>query len=163
MLFVIILTKAHRTLIINFFDFNVFFLIFKLFKLIKKLKIDKSIIEKMMNKNYSNIFFGFLEGVKKIKDKNLSNLDPSEEKLLHQLGLVWSKGINLTVLEAMSLMPNVSIGTTHRRLKALRKKGFLDLAQDSNDQRVKYIVPTPQAGNYFLTLGDCLKTAVMAV
>ena len=113
--------------------------------------------------NYSKVYFGFLEGIQQMQDKNLSNLDPSEEKLLHQLGLVWNKGASLTVLEGMALIPSVSIGTAHRRLKALRKKGFLDLAQDSRDHRVKYIVPTPQAGDYFLALGDCLKTAVRAL
>ena len=116
-----------------------------------------------MNKNYSSAFFGFLEGMKQMKGKSLSNLEPTEEELLHQLGLAWHKGNSLTVHDGMILMPNVSIGTAHRRLKALRKKGFLDLAQDMGDQRVKYIVPTPQANDYFLALGDCLKTAVRAL
>lgn len=116
-----------------------------------------------MKKSFADAYFDFLESTEQMQDKFLMELDPSEEKLLHHLGLSWHKGVNLTVLEGMSLMPSVSIGTSHRRLKNLRAKGFLDLAQDTKDHRVKYIVPTPQARNYFLALGDCLKSVVRAL
>lgn len=115
-----------------------------------------------MDSKFSVAYFNFLDLVKGLHKYDLPALDPSEEKLLNHLGNVWHKGETLTVREGMALMPCVSIGTTHRRLKALRIKGFLDLTSDSSDQRVKYIVPTPLASKYFAVLEKCLRSAVKA-
>jgi hypothetical protein len=47
----------------------------------------------------------------------------------------------------------------HRRLKSLRKKGFIGLHEDETDNRVKFIEPTAQADEYFARLGQCLEAA----
>jgi hypothetical protein len=41
----------------------------------------------------------------------------------------------------------------------LRQKGLLALEIDDIDNRVKYVVPTPQTNQYFAKLGDCLDKA----
>lgn len=109
--------------------------------------------------NSSSHYFKFLELAKELGIDDLVDIDASEEKLLTQLGERWHQGLSTTVCEGMSLMPEVSIGTTHRRLKSLRSKGLLTLTHDAIDQRIKYIVPTELACNYFESLDQCLKLA----
>ncbi len=68
----------------------------------------------------------------------------------------------MRVLEAMEMFPNISGSTVHRRLDTLRKKGMITLDADAENQRVKYIAPTPLAEKYFAKLGECLDKAMKA-
>lgn len=107
----------------------------------------------------SCFYFKFLEYAEDMGIAELVRIDASEEKLLIQLGQRWNQGERMTVSVGMSLMPGVSIGTTHRRLKSLRSKGLLTLIPDKTDHRIKYIAPTTLARNYFEILDKCLKLA----
>jgi hypothetical protein len=109
---------------------------------------------------FLGFYFKFLEFARELGADGLVGLDAAEEKLLIQLGQRWHRGWSTTVCEGMSLIPGVSIGTTHRRLKSLRSKGLLTLTQDAKDQRVKFIVPTTLACKYFEILDASLKLAV---
>jgi DNA-binding MarR family transcriptional regulator len=59
----------------------------------------------------------------------------------------------------MGLSTEISATTAHRRLKTLRKKGMIDLDTDKVDSRVKYVVPTALAEQYFVTLGQAIDKA----
>lgn len=86
-------------------------------------------------------------------------LEPIEEHLLNAFAAAWHMGKQLTVLEAMQISTSVSSATVHRRLKTLRTKGYLELSTDASDSRIKYLLPTPQAIQYFTELGACLSKA----
>jgi DNA-binding MarR family transcriptional regulator len=86
-------------------------------------------------------------------------LDAVEERVLEALAAAWGQGQKVTVLQAMSMADDSSPTTVHRRLKSLRKKGFIGLHEDETDNRVKFIQPTAQADEYFSRLGQCLQTA----
>ncbi|MFM8769193.1 MAG: winged helix-turn-helix domain-containing protein [Rubrivivax sp.] len=86
-------------------------------------------------------------------------LDAVEERVLESLAAAWGQGQKVTVLQAMGMSDDSSPTTVHRRLKSLRKKGFIGLHEDETDNRVKFIEPTPQADEYFARLGQCLQTA----
>jgi DNA-binding MarR family transcriptional regulator len=86
-------------------------------------------------------------------------LDPVEERLLNALAAAWHSGRQVTVLEAMGMTLDVSPTTLHRRLKSLRSKGLLALQTDEVDSRVKYVVSTDKADQYFTAFGKCLSDA----
>ena len=87
-------------------------------------------------------------------------LEPIEERLLNAFAAAWHLGRQLTVLQAMQLVPDVSSATVHRRLKTLKQKGYLEFEADAVDNRIKYLLPTEQATEYFTKLGDALNKAV---
>lgn len=83
-------------------------------------------------------------------------LDAIEERLLNQCALSWLDGKAVTVVEAMKSSEEISPSTAHRRLKNLRKKGYITLVLDDLDNRVKYITYSQQTREYFSQLGACL-------
>jgi DNA-binding MarR family transcriptional regulator len=86
-------------------------------------------------------------------------LDAVEERVLEALAAAWGQGQKITVLQAMGMADDSSPTTVHRRLKSLRKKGFISLHEDESDNRVKFIHPTAQADDYFARLGQCIQSA----
>lgn len=82
--------------------------------------------------------------------------------MLNTLATAWFKEQKITVLEAMVMLPEISTTTAHRRLKLLRKKGMIDLHLDEIDNRVKYVIPTKSAHQYFGQLGKCMAAATAA-
>lgn len=90
----------------------------------------------------------------------LPALDPIEERLLNYLAAAWFSNKDATVLETMRTTPDMSPSTVHRRLKTLRKKGLLHFDIDAQDNRIKYIVKTDMADQYFAHLGKCMDNAV---
>ena len=86
-------------------------------------------------------------------------LDSVEERLLNTFAVLWQTGAPVTVLQAMEMLDSTSPATVHRRLKTLRKKGFIALEMDETDNRVKFIMPTPLTNQYFAKLDDCLAKA----
>jgi hypothetical protein len=67
--------------------------------------------------------------------------------------------MRITVVEAMNILPGTSTATVYRRLTSLRKKGLLEIQLDETDLRVKYVLPTKAATDYFSQLADCLVKA----
>ena len=112
----------------------------------------------MVNQSkYSATYLRFLNLVQAIREiPTFPAMDPVEERLLTLLASVWHLEKKISVLEAMSLTNEISATTAHRRLKTLRKKGMIDLDTDQVDSRVKYVVPTALAKQYFTTLGQAL-------
>ena len=102
-------------------------------------------------------FLNLVHAIKQIP--TFPTMDPVEERLLAMLGVNWHNGKKVSVLEAMGLSTEISATTAHRRLKTLRKKGMIDLDIDKIDSRVKYVVPTPLAEQYFVTLGQAIDKA----
>jgi len=104
-------------------------------------------------------YLRFLYLMRTVKQSMPTNADPIEEQMLNSLGALWYEGKKVTVLEAMALLPDISATTLHRRLKTLRTKGFISMDMDDVDNRVKYVVPTPMADEYFAKLSKSLDEA----
>ena len=102
----------------------------------------------------------FLNLVQAVRsDPNFPTIDPVEERLLNHFAAAWHAGSPLTVVEAMTKLSDLSPATVHRRLTALREKGFVTFEADPTDKRVKYIVGTDAAADYFARLSKCLNLA----
>lgn len=87
-------------------------------------------------------------------------LDLMEQRILESLGAAWAEGGKVTVLKAMAMGDDASPTTVHRRLKSLRRKGYLSLKEDESDNRVKFVMPTPVTDRYFDRLGRCIQEAM---
>lgn len=110
---------------------------------------------------HSLTYLKFLSIVEALKDMPpFPLLEPMEERLLNAFAAAWHKGKQLTVLEAMQITPSVSSATVHRRLKSLHQKGFLAYASDATDSRIKYLIPTDLAKDYFTKHGEALAKAL---
>ena len=108
----------------------------------------------------STLYLKFLNLVRAMDDAStIPSLDATEERLLTQLANAWAVDKRVTVLEAMNLDAEVSSTTIHRRIKSLKKKGVISLETDETDNRVKYILPTPLATEYFAALSRCMIAA----
>ena len=99
-------------------------------------------------------FLNLMEAVKGLP--TFPAIDAVEERLLNTFAVLWQHGVRVTVLQSMEMLQDASPATVHRRLKTLRKKGFIALDVDVTDNRVKYVVPTPLTNQYFAELEDCL-------
>jgi DNA-binding IclR family transcriptional regulator len=86
-------------------------------------------------------------------------LDAAEERLLEALTASWSAGHALTVTETMSLSAAGAPATVHRKLASLKKHGLVAMDESHGDLRVKTVVPTPRALDYFEQLAACLEEA----
>ena len=83
-------------------------------------------------------------------------MDPVEKRLLNLLSTYWIKRKLITVVEAINITDEFSTSTSHRYLKMLRQKGYVELIVDEIDNRVKYVSPTRQADKYFASLGKLI-------
>jgi DNA-binding MarR family transcriptional regulator len=105
----------------------------------------------------SKNFLRFLELVNSVRDLNkLPFMDPLEERMLLTLVKFWSKGVDLTTLEAMNQQKEMSVATANRKLKSLSKKSLIRYETDSKDRRIKLIKPTENTSAYFGILNECL-------
>ena len=102
-------------------------------------------------------FLYLLETAQKLS--SVDKLDPLEERMLSCLAPAWHLGKKITVLEAMKNCSHMSTTTAHRRLKSLRRKGFIDLVSDVDDNRIKYVTPTDLAHQYFANIWQCVEEA----
>ena len=87
---------------------------------------------------------------------DLPTLDLSEKRLLSLFSTYWVKRKLITVVEAINISDEFSTSTSHRYLKMLRQKDYVELIIDKIDNRVKYVSPTKQADRYFASLGKLM-------
>ena len=113
------------------------------------------------NSQNSKNYLQFLNLLKTAHDlQGFADLETHEEHLLNMLGTVWQTGMQITVMQAMDISTDLSSTTVHRRLKTLRKKGFIKLLTDEIDGRIKYVMPTDIAFQHFAQIGQCMKEAM---
>ena len=106
-------------------------------------------------------YMRFLRLAKAIEgDKITPNLDANERALLEALALSWHAGEPMTVMQAMALKELGSPATMHRRISRLRKLDMIETQEDPHDTRIKRLVLTATAQEYFAQLGQTLQLAM---
>jgi hypothetical protein len=90
---------------------------------------------------------------------NVHDLGAPEIAMLNTLAQSWLAGVPPNVLAAMGANDTCSSTSSHRSLKLLRKKGYITLAVEDVDNRVKAVLPTALAMQYFDVMGKCLAKA----
>lgn len=107
-----------------------------------------------MPTDFKHLYQRFIELEIVAENKSdFTTLDPVEKRLLNLLSVYWLNKNPITVVEAINITDEISTSTLHRYLKELRKKGYVELILDDNDNRVKYVSPTKQVDKYFANLG----------
>ena len=118
---------------------------------------------KTKSANFSQMYTKYLNLVHAVRGlPSFPSLDAVESRMLNTFAAAWHDDKQITVLEAMVMLPEISTTTAHRRLKMLRQKGMIDLSLDGHDNRVKYVVPTKATQQYFAQLGQCMEKAQLA-
>jgi hypothetical protein len=82
-----------------------------------------------------------------------------EERMMNMFGARWQRNQQVTVIHAMTILPEISPATAHRRLKELQKMDWIALDVNEVDNRVKFVVPTDLTLKYFSELGKRLAKA----
>lgn len=70
-------------------------------------------------------------------------------------------GATLTVKAAMALSSIASSATIQRKLDNLYEVGLIDKVFDDKNRRMKYLVPTTAANQYFSRLGAVIRQSLM--
>ncbi|QNA88627.1 winged helix-turn-helix domain-containing protein [Massilia sp. Dwa41.01b] len=89
---------------------------------------------------------------------SLPPLDPLEERILSIVGRAREAQQRLCVRDLMAQAELGAPATIHTRIKGMRKKGWILLA-DTDDTRRKQVDLTPAALAYFDQLSGCLMQA----
>lgn len=103
-----------------------------------------------------NSFLRFLNFAHAVKDATPQwpVLDAVEERLLLRFAGTWFKRGPISIIDAMKLLNDVSVGTAHTKVNSLIKKGILKVEQDEKDKRIKRLAPTQLTIDYFTKLDD---------
>ncbi len=88
----------------------------------------------------------------------LPALDPLEERMLGMIALAMRRHERLCVRDMMTHAELGAPATIHGRLKSMREKGWVALA-DTEDARRKQVEVTPPAMRYFARLARCILQA----
>ncbi|MGZ3182964.1 MAG: winged helix-turn-helix domain-containing protein [Telluria sp.] len=110
-------------------------------------------------KRPAEIYFRFLHLAEALRGlPSLPPLDPLEERILAFVALNSQADARLSVRDMMSKDEFGSPATVHGRLKSMREKGWLMLA-DTEDARRKQVELTQAALLHFDRLSKCLVKA----
>ncbi|MEZ2354324.1 winged helix-turn-helix domain-containing protein [Caballeronia sp. RCC_10] len=114
----------------------------------------------MTKKSHFDAYFHLLELSKTVQGlPSMPKLDPVEERVLKTLTSSWHSGHPLTVSKTMALSEGGSPATVHRKLNNLKIKGLISFEESAKDLRIKNVIPTRKALDYFETLAACLEGA----
>lgn len=113
-----------------------------------------------MKKSLSaDIYLRFLQLAETIRGlPTLPALDPLEERLLEQIANAGTRQQRLCVRDLMAQRELSSPATIHTRLKSMRQKGWILLA-DTEDARRKQIELSEAAHAHFEKLSACIVQA----
>ena len=107
----------------------------------------------------ADIYLRFLQLAEALRGlPSLPTLDPLEEKILELVARMAQANERLSVREMMARSELGSPATLHARLKSMREKGWLTLA-DTEDTRRKQIELTPAALKHFDKLAEAFARA----
>ena len=111
------------------------------------------------SKSAADIYLRFLQLSEAIRGlPALPPLDPLEERILGWVARATREGERLSVRDMMSHEEFGAPATIHARLKSMREKGWLTLA-DTEDARRKQVELTDAALKHFAQLSRCLVKA----
>jgi hypothetical protein len=107
----------------------------------------------------ADVYLRFLQLSEAIRGlPSLPALDPLEERILAWVARAGQQGERLSVRDMMACDELGSPATIHGRLKSMRSKGWIALA-DTEDARRKQIELTSAALEHFARLSRCMVEA----
>lgn len=111
------------------------------------------------SKSSADVYMRFLQLAQAIRGlPSLPALDPLEERILGLVANAQQARERLSVRDMMAKHELGAAQTIHTRLKSMRDKGWIELA-DTEDARRKQIELTQAAIRHFERLSDCMVQA----
>lgn len=111
----------------------------------------------------ADIFLRFLQLAEAVRGlPSLPALDPLEERILMLVARAGQEQQRLSVRDMMAKHELGAPATVHTRLKSMREKGWIMLA-DTEDGRRKQVELTQAALQHFDKLSQCMVKAAKAV
>lgn len=112
------------------------------------------------SKAAADVYFRFLQLADAIRGlPSLPALDPLEERILAFIAKANQNEERLSVRDMMGKQELGAAQTIHTRLKSMRDKGWIELA-DTEDARRKQIELTQAALSHFERLSACMMEAI---
>ena len=113
----------------------------------------------MKNTRPADIFLRFLQLAEAVRGlPTLPELDPLEERILMLVARAGQEHERLSVRDMMAKHELGAPATVHSRLKSMREKGWIMLA-DTEDTRRKQVELTAAALQHFDKLSQCMVKA----
>lgn len=84
------------------------------------------------------------------------NVDANKVQMLRMVVDCWAMGGSMKVTDMLKNYQRTSRATTHRVLKELVSSKLLREQQDTNDRRVRYLMPGAKFDRYIRTIGEML-------
>ena len=113
----------------------------------------------MKSKASSDVYLRFLQLAEAIRGlPSLPPLDPLEERILSWVARAAQREERLSVRDMMAREEFGAPATIHGRLKSMREKGWITLA-DTEDARRKQVALTREAMKHFERLSKCMVQA----
>jgi|DEB19_MinimDraft_2_1074335.scaffolds.fasta_scaffold61793_1 DNA-binding MarR family transcriptional regulator len=106
-------------------------------------------------------YLRFLNLLKALEGANSQQIDDACKKLLEVIALeAFLHNKYFTVNDLISLRTLGSPASIHKRLHFLVDKGYVQLVTQTNDARVKKVIPTSQAAKRFSQISKLMVSAV---
>ena len=109
-----------------------------------------------MNSPWSSAYLRFLQRAQTLSSNHDVPLSANQKALLEAIALAWFDHAPLTVRQAIGIEYLGSPATLHKRLAALRTKGYVEDMLVDSDRRTKLLAPSEKALAYFDQLGGAL-------
>jgi hypothetical protein len=107
----------------------------------------------------ADVYLRFLQLSEAIRGlPTLAPLDPLEERILSSVARAGQSGDRLSVRDMLGHNELGAPATIHSRLKSMRSKGWIELA-DTEDARRKQVALTRDAVKHFERLAKCMVQA----
>jgi hypothetical protein len=106
-------------------------------------------------------YLRFLNLLKALEGANSQQIDDACKKLLEFIALeAFLHNKHFTVNDLISLRTLGSPASIHKRLHVLVDQGYVQLVTQTNDARVKKVIPTTQAAKRFSQISKMMVSAV---
>ena len=111
----------------------------------------------------SNAYYDFLLMKAQIQQEQaFPTLTPEQDVLLDAIYIAWSNHEKLGVTNAIKLNNQQSDSTNFKHLKNLRKLKLVSIIDDESDGRIKYVIPSEAALNYYHALNTKIVDTINA-
>ena len=111
---------------------------------------------------FESKYFNYLEALTELMLEDAVELSAEERMLLEMIALRQSRNQPLMVTECMRMQRLASPATVYRKLEALRDKDWIQVIQQPENRKSKFLILSKRAEQYFKLHHIALERALKA-